>query len=370
VHQLVEFLLSLSPGMNDGVHILKAMKMGWFRLESWNGVDNEYFLSHLLFIFSTHDSLIEDGSIRMAFANIVRTVYSVYVRIKVKKFYRADELHKLGADIQLILNDLQSLFNLSVVRTPDKRNMEEEFQFKDAAPVRARSKFHKSEASASAKAEAANAAAQDISKSKGKRERTEDVNHGQKITGNSKLQEEDDDEDEDGEGSEDEHEAEGVFTINVGVNELPAATLGGHQTRTHKCHALTMIPKHLRRLGSLDVGSSRIFETLHRLVKAFTYRSNRAKLEAVERQVIQNSVSARYAPKPLSSIKARLFREQHSSSGRNVNTETECLVSDDEEEPTPTQFLHEGTGQKSFLFLYIQCSQPYLYFIFYENGSD
>ena len=68
VHQLVESLLALSPGMNDGVHILKMMRMGWFRLEAWNGVDNECFLSHLLFIFSTHDSLIEKGCIRLAFA--------------------------------------------------------------------------------------------------------------------------------------------------------------------------------------------------------------------------------------------------------------------------------------------------------------
>ena len=87
VHQLVEFLLSMSPGMNDGVHILKAMRMGWFRIESWNGVDNECFFSHLLFIFSTHEALIEDGCIRMAFATIVRTLYSLYVRFKVKKFY-------------------------------------------------------------------------------------------------------------------------------------------------------------------------------------------------------------------------------------------------------------------------------------------
>ena len=350
VHQLVEFLLSMSPGMNVGVHVLKAMRMGWFRLESWNGVDNECFFSHLLFIFSTHDALIEDGCTRMAFATIVRTLYSLYVRFKVKKFYRAAELEQLSVDISSVLRDLKTLFALTVDDKPDARTEDGMFRFSDSVPVRAMSKFHRDEAVATARAsEAAEAAGKKKIESKGKRHRIEDENEDSVVPPRPPLRKDGDDEDSDDHtASESEEEPDGHFTVNVSVNELAAvATLGGHQTRTHKCHAFTMIPKQIKRVGSLHVGSSSLYERKHRLVKAYTKRSNLAQLGAVEGQVIRNSVTSRFVQKPLSSVKARLYYEEHASRETSLLPEPE---ESDEEDSLPIQFTHDGTGETNYFF--------------------
>ena len=312
VHQLVESLLALSPGMNDGVHILKMMRMGWFRLEAWNGVDNECFLSHLLFIFSTHDSLIENGCIRLAFAKIVRTIYSLYVRFKVKTHYRSADLELLSSDIACVLSDLQKLFNLNVDDSKDGRTMDESFSFVGPVPERAKNKFHKTK-------------------------RKHEFSEENKLESNGSPEEDDENDDED-------EQEEGFNVGAVGVNDLPAATLGGHQTRTHKIHAFTMIPNQIRTKGSLDVGSSRIFETFHRLVKAYTKRSNKAKLGAVERQVIRNSVSSRLdsSQKPIRSVKARLYQERSSSIDPNITSE--YPDEDSDEEIVPVHYIHTGTG--------------------------
>ena len=347
VHQLVEFLLSMSPGMNDGVHILKPMRMGWFRLESWNGVDNECFFSHLLFIFSTHDSLIENGCIRMAFATIVRTLYSLYVRFKVKKFYRAAELEQLSADISAVLKGLQTLFHLSVDDSKDTRIGDEMLRFRDQVPLRAMNKFHKAEAAGFVRtAGGTEDAGHKKTENIGKRRINEGVIDKSVIPlGPSRHEDRDDDDSVDQPGSDEEQEPEGLFTVNVSVNELAVATLGGHQTRTHKCHAFTMIPKHILRFGSLDVGSTRLFETKHKLVKAYTGRSNRLKLGAVEGQVIKNSITSQFVEKPLSSVKARLYREEHAireTIGEHVTEES------DDEEKSPEQFTHYGPGDNMF----------------------
>jgi hypothetical protein len=325
VHNLVECLVGLCPGMNDGVHILKWMKMGWRRLESWNGVDTECFLTHLLFIFSTHDSLIEDEDIRRAFAGIVRAVYSLYVRFKVKKVYREHEIEQLSKDIAFVLSELQSLFKLKVNDSVDERTEVSHFHFKHPVPLRARSKFYKA---------------------KRAREEEETGEEADKLTSetpdSSVAPSRAVDVSPDDEGDHDLH-----FTVDVGVHELPAATLGGHQTRTHKVHALTMIPEQIETLGSLDVGSSRIFETLHRLVKAYTRRSNKAKLGATERQVIRNSVHAVH--RPVCSVKARLYNEKHANMIPSGNV-TPPSEDSDEEESSPLQFVHSGTGTEKYDF--------------------
>ena len=105
-----------------------------------------------------------------------------------------------------------------------------------------------------------------------------------------------------------------------------------------------MIPKQIKRVGPLDVGSSRLFEILHRLVKAHTRRSNKAKLGAVEGQVIRISVTSRFVQKPLSSVKARLYcEEEHASQKTSLLPENE---ESDEEDTLPMQFRHDhdGTG--------------------------
>ena len=361
VHDCVEFLVGLCPGMNDGVHILKPMKMGWFRLESWNGVDTECFLSHLLFVFSTHDSLIEDEDIRLAFADIVNMVYSLYVRFKVKKFYREHETEQLGEDIAFVLSKLQALFELKVDDSADSRTMESEFVFAKPVPLRNRSKFYKantrhdeefenvSEKPSSsagdnsvAPSEAGNSSGKSSSAKTSAKKSSEALASATKPpaakssaakTLSSAIV------------LEDEDEPEMHFTVHVDVNDLSAATLGGNQTRTHKVHAFTMIPEQIKTLGSLDVSSTRIFETQHRLVKAYTRTSNKAKLEATERQVIRNSVSAVH--RPVCSIKSRLYKEKHSSNDPAVPGGIVSPVEEesDEEEIAPVPFIHTGTGR-------------------------
>jgi hypothetical protein len=331
VHNLVEFLLGLSPGMNDGVHILKAMKMGWFRLESWNGVDNECFLSHLLFIFCTHDSLIENKEIRIAFAKIVRTVYSLYVRFKVKKVYRSAELDSISTDIASVLSDLERVFKLSVDNARDERTLESSFSFLDPVPERARGKTDQEETKQKGKSKFF------------KKRPHEELEEKVKKTADIPVTEE--------EGVEE--DVEPPERVTVGDN-LTAATLAGNQTRTHKIHALTMIRAHLELLGSLDVGSTRLFETLHRLIKAFTRHSNRAKLGAVEAQVIRNSVfRLDSAPKPLRSVKARLYKEQTS----NLQViPADYSESSSDEEDKPIKYIHASTGSFLLSSILVLCS--------------
>ena len=137
------------------------------------------------------------------------------------------------------------------------------------------------------------------------------------------------------------------FTVHLDVNDLPAATLGGNQTRTHKIHAFTMIPEQVKSQGSLDVSSTRIFETQHRLVKAYTRHSNKAKLEATERQVIKNSVCAVH--RTGSSIKSRLYKETHSNVELIVPESVVRQLDEesDEEETAPAQFIHAGIGRQA-----------------------
>jgi hypothetical protein len=313
VHNCVEFLLSLCPGMNDGVHILKPMKMGWFRLESWNGVDNESFFSHLLFIFSTHDALIEDEGIRATFANIVRNVYSLYVRVKVKKCYRSQEIDLLRKDIASVLSELQTLFDLKLNDSSDARIADSQYVFLEPVQFKHRSDYYK----------------QFYIKKRQRGSDSEDESDYETCV-------------------EEESEPAERFTVDVCVNELPAATLSGHQTRTHKIHALTMIPEQIETNGSLDVGSTRIFETLHRLVKAFTRRSNSAKLGETERQVLKNSVNSVH--KPLRSIKARLYNERHSNVAVNGTVSPSEEESDEDEENIPLRYVHAGTGNYNNAF--------------------
>jgi hypothetical protein len=339
------------------------MKMGWFRLESWNGVDTECFLSHLLFVFSTHDSLIEDEGIRLAFADIVIMVYSLYVRFKVKKFYREHETTQLGEDIASVLSKLQALFELKVDDSADTRTMESQFVFDKPVPWRTRSKFYKGcsrpdddsqDLSESASSNAANTCVAPVAaatssvkssaartysqKSSGALPAAQTPAKGKAKTSAAKLSAA-------ATMSEEEDDPQMRFNVNPDVNDLPAATLGGDQTRTHKVHAFTMIPEQIRNLGSLDSTTTRVFETQHRLVKAYTRHSNKAKLEATERQVIKNSVCS--VQRTGCSIKSRLYKEMHSNIEPLVPASLDRRLDEesDEEETAPVQFIHNGIGR-------------------------
>jgi len=315
VHQWVEYFLALSPGMNDGVHVLKQMKTGWFRLEAWNGVDNECFFSHLLFIFSTHDLLIRDLPIRTKFSDIIKNVYSLYVRFKVKKYYRENEISQMQIDIQGIFKDLQELFNLRVDHSPDKRDPGSAFVFVG--------NIVKSNAS-----------------SKNQRSKAK--------TTHSACEDDEDFDDEYAGHDTDDEETGCTFTVDDNPSDEVTATIGGNQTRTHKCHMLTYVPKHIAHYGSTYVGSTKHFENLHRLVKAWTHNSSRAKLGVVEAQVLNKSFTSRFdaAPKVVKSVRARLFREQMSTPKglTSVVQFGENEEQEGQEENAPFEFLHTGTG--------------------------
>jgi len=66
-------------------------------------------------------------------------------------------------------------------------------------------------------------------------------------------------------------------TMFVCVDDIAAGTLCGQQTKTLKVHAFTMIPNQIR---ICEVGSSRIFETFHRLNKTYTRTTNKGNLGA------------------------------------------------------------------------------------------
>jgi hypothetical protein len=106
-----------------------------------------------------------------------------------------------------------------------------------------------------------------------------------------------------------------------------------------------MIPEQIRKLGSLDSSTTRVFETQHRLVKAYTRHSNKAKLEATERQVIKNSVCS--VQRTGCSIKSRLYKETHSNIELLVPASVERRLDEesDEDETAPVQFIHNGIGR-------------------------
>ena len=92
-------------------------------------------------------------------------------------------------------------------------------------------------------------------------------------------------------------------------------------------------------------------ENLHRLVKAWTHNSSRAKLGAVEAQVLNKSFTSRFdaAPKVVKSVRARLFREQSSTSkGLTSVVHFGENEEQDQEENAPLDFLHTGTGMNPF----------------------
>ena len=236
----------------------------------------------------------------------MRNVYSLYVRVKVKKYHRISELDVLEKDIQRLFKDLHDLFQLTVDTSSDRRSPEASFTFQGKVTSTSANQKEK----------------------KGRR---------------GVLDEGDDDDDEDaGNDSEGEHESRFVFDEET--TEEIWATLGGNQTRTHKCHMLTYIPQHFVDYGSFLIGTTRHFENLHRLVKAWTAWSNRAKLGAVEGQVLMRSFTSRLdsAPKAVKSIRARLFREQNSSGVCS------SPLSDDEEDERdvlePSTLLHSHSG--------------------------
>ena len=123
VHQFVETALALLNPMTDGIHRLRHLSVGWWTLVSWKGVDYEAFLAQLLFVFSTHDVLISEKTIRDMFADLVRSAHSVYRKLKCKRFWRESDLATLDDQVLRIKQSMVKLFNLPVDNTVETFNL-------------------------------------------------------------------------------------------------------------------------------------------------------------------------------------------------------------------------------------------------------
>ena len=111
-------------------------------------------------------------------------------------------------------------------------------------------------------------------------------------------------------------------------------------------HSRTHSANHLASpIQSLTHSLIHLLTYLLRTVKAYTGRSNRFKLGAVEGQVLKNSITSQFVEKPLASVKARLYREEHAIRETIVEHVTE---ESDDEEKSPEQFTHFGTGDNMF----------------------
>lgn len=309
-HNKVETILKYLQGMNDGVHILKPMRLGWYRKRAWNGVEYQCFMQHILFVFGTHDALISDRPTRLAFVEIIKNTHSLYVRMKMKSSWREREIKQLREDISTILWDLQRLFNTEVDLTVDDRTPEETFSFIGPLPAKKPKTT--------------------ISGPTSKKGRNEDVS-SDSDSGSDDLS----DSTSSTEDSEDES------------NEC--FTLKGNQTRIPKVHAATTIPDCIVNHGNGAIGATGMFECMHRRGKRCIKHSNRIQSQTLQGQVLLSSVTeaSETAPRPVRTERARLFYEEHMGSPQSVEILSE---GDSSEEEVARPFVHVGAGNK---FIYI-----------------
>ena len=314
VHNKVEALLAYLPGMNDGLHVLKAMRLGWYRQKSWNGVAYQSFLQHLLFVFGTHDSLIFDRSIRLAFINIVKNTHSLYVRIKVKTSWREREIRQLREDINTIVFDLQRLFHCKVDLTEDVRTPASTFSFVGPLPAK-KPRFPFAETSKKTKK-----GADGISESESDSDsENEEGRNGQEKTNEESASEEDDGD---------------------------VLKLKGNETRIPKIHAFSYLASCIECHGNHDIGSTSMYECYHRRGKRYFRHSNMNQSRTLQGQILLSSVTepSEAPSRAIQSDRARLFFEENSGSTTTVNRA--ISVSDDESsgEEGEKSFLHLGAG--------------------------
>jgi len=110
VHQLVESMLLCLPGQWDGLHRGRSFHQGWWSLNSWGGGEYESFFIQILFLFTTNDMLIYDESIRKELAAVIRLTYSIYRKVKMKKYWTKHELIVYEEDILALFERGSALF--------------------------------------------------------------------------------------------------------------------------------------------------------------------------------------------------------------------------------------------------------------------
>jgi hypothetical protein len=122
--ELTKNMIVCLGGMHDGVHRQKTYSQAWWRQESNKGKDYECYFSILLLLFSTNDDLIEHEYVRNTFADIVRSLYSVYRVVKVKKYFRMSEVMEIHTKVKSIHQNMADLFQLNVNLAEDTRSFD------------------------------------------------------------------------------------------------------------------------------------------------------------------------------------------------------------------------------------------------------
>jgi len=305
-HNKVETILKYLQGMNDGIHILKSMRLGWYRKRAWNGVEYQCFMQHILFVFGTHDALISDRPTRLAFVEIIKNTHSLYVRMKMKSSWREREINQLREDISTILWDLQRLFNTEVDLTVDDRTPEETFSFIGPFPAKASGP---------------------MPRKTGEKNDSSDSDSGSDDSSDSCSLRED---------SEDE--------------SSECVTLKGNQTRIPKVHAATTIADCIVNHGNGTIGGTGMFECFHRRGKRYIKHSNRIQSKTLQGQILLSSVTeaSETAPRTVRTERARLFYEEHMDSSQPVGILSESDASEEEEEDVARPFVHVGAGKKIY----------------------
>ena len=324
-HNKVEALLSYLPGMNDGLHVLKPMRLGWYRQKSWNGVAYQSFLQHLLFVFGTHDSLIKDETIRTAFISVIKKTHSLYVRVKVKTSWREWEVKQLRDDIHTIVWDLQRLFNTEVDLNVDERSAESTFFFIGPLP-------EKKKKQTEIESNVQNARSSRKSAKRTKKAAEEGSDSGS-------------DSEADPEADISQDESVDLDSVSE-IDDSATITLKGNQTKIPKIHALGYLPYCIECHGSHNIGSTGLYECKHRPVKLRIRHNNRNQTKSQQGQILLSSVTeaCETVSNAVKSDRARLFYEENISGANGTSRAHEISEDDSSEDDGAKPFIHVGAG--------------------------
>ncbi len=256
VRQLIEVLLMCIPKMNDGKHRLLLFLSGWWTIDAWSGKHLESFFVSLLYIFGTNDALIYDAGVRLEFAEIVRTAYSIYRKVKVKTTYRQLELEELKIQIQDLELLMARMFSIQVNSEPDVRTLDE---LTVLDPKRARKDIILPSKESNEKHQ-----------KKGVKQTSKQVESSASTRVGVSLEE----------------------TVANEEDEVPPVTLTseneikGKISCTLKVHSHTGIPRTLRRLGGAKAPSTQQMESEHPFLKQCYKGTNLQVREDSDRQVL------------------------------------------------------------------------------------
>jgi hypothetical protein len=286
VRQLVESLLKRVPPMTDGVHRLSRFNVGWWVLDAWSGGDYESMLQQILFVFTTHDGLVEDEGIRKDLAMVVRLTYSFYRKLKMKRWWRKAERKELKDDLLAMFKVAAKVFCLQPDDGPEELSVEDLLR---------------------ELADPENKQATKLGE--------DDDDDGE--------EEEDDfcaDDDDDGEeeaahlGADDDDDGEEKEEEGPSSYAAVAPLVSGNGLSVPKMHGLTQALVTLDELGSIDVADSADFERAHIPMKANAKSGTRNRTDATRLRRLERLVAREHrdgrTPRVVDTERAKRFEEE------------------------------------------------------------